>query len=129
MRICLVYDCLYPYTVGGAERWYRNLAERLAQEGHEVAYLTLRQWERGTRVDLDERVRVVTAGPHMGLYTEDGAGGSPRRWCSGWGCCGTCCATAAATRWCTPAPLPLLLAAGGRAGAAPGGVWAGGGLA
>src|SRR3954451_12587849 len=22
-RICVVYDCLFPYTVGGAERWYR----------------------------------------------------------------------------------------------------------
>ena len=22
LRICIVYDCLYPYTVGGAERWY-----------------------------------------------------------------------------------------------------------
>ena len=31
--ICLVYDCLFPYTVGGAERWYRNLAERLARRG------------------------------------------------------------------------------------------------
>ncbi|MGH2852902.1 MAG: glycosyltransferase family 4 protein [Solirubrobacteraceae bacterium] len=72
MRICLVYDCLFPYTVGGAERWYRNLAERLAQEGHEVTYLTLRQWERGARPDVDPRVRVVTAGPHMALYTESG---------------------------------------------------------
>ena len=27
MRICLVYDCLFPHTVGGAERWYRNLAQ------------------------------------------------------------------------------------------------------
>jgi hypothetical protein len=35
MRICLVYDCLYPYTVGGAEHWYRNLSERLAEGGHE----------------------------------------------------------------------------------------------
>jgi hypothetical protein len=25
MRICLVYDCLFRYTVGGAERWYRNI--------------------------------------------------------------------------------------------------------
>ena len=33
MRICLVYDCLFPYTVGGAERWYRNVAERLAARG------------------------------------------------------------------------------------------------
>ncbi len=46
MRVCLVYDCLYPYTIGGAERWYRNLAERLAASGHEVTFLTRRQWER-----------------------------------------------------------------------------------
>lgn len=68
MRICLVYDCLYPYTVGGAERWYRNLAERLVAEGHDVTYVTLRQWERGERLDLDPRVRVVAAGPRMSLY-------------------------------------------------------------
>jgi glycosyltransferase involved in cell wall biosynthesis len=72
MRVCVVYDCLYPHTVGGAERWYRNLAERLAAEGHEVTYLTLRQWERGERADLDERVRVRTAGPRMALYTAGG---------------------------------------------------------
>jgi glycosyltransferase involved in cell wall biosynthesis len=72
MRICVVYDCLYPYTIGGGERWYRNLAERLAAEGHDVTYLTLRQWERGEPVDLDERVRVVTAGPRMALYTTGG---------------------------------------------------------
>ncbi len=72
MRICVVYDCLFPYTVGGAERWYRNLAERLAAEGHEVTYLTLRQWDRGERAELDGRVRVVTAGPRMALYTADG---------------------------------------------------------
>jgi len=51
MRICIVYDCLFPYTIGGGERWYRNLAERLAHEGHEVTYLTLRQWDRGERVE------------------------------------------------------------------------------
>ena len=72
MRVCIVYDCLYPYTVGGAERWYRNLAERLVQEGHQVTYLTLRQWDRGESLDLDERIRVVVAGPRMGLYTAGG---------------------------------------------------------
>jgi glycosyltransferase involved in cell wall biosynthesis len=69
MRVCLVYDCLYPYTVGGAERWYRNLAERLVADGHEVTYITLRQWDRGQRLDLDPRVRVVAVGPRMALYT------------------------------------------------------------
>jgi glycosyltransferase involved in cell wall biosynthesis len=47
LRVCIVYDCLYPWTVGGAERWYRNLAERLAADGHDVTYLTRRQWEAG----------------------------------------------------------------------------------
>jgi hypothetical protein len=46
--VCLTYDCLFPHTVGGAERWYRNLADRLAREGHDVEYLTLRQWDRGS---------------------------------------------------------------------------------
>ena len=72
MRVCLVYDCLYPHTVGGAERWYRNLAERLCADGHDVTYLTLRQWERGEHAQIDARVRVVTAGPRMALYTADG---------------------------------------------------------
>src|SRR3954453_7509462 len=71
MRVCLVYDCLFPYTVGGAERWYRNLAERLAAEGQEVPFLTRRQWARGTRVDIPA-VRVVALEPRMPLYTDDG---------------------------------------------------------
>jgi glycosyltransferase involved in cell wall biosynthesis len=71
MRIALVYDCLFPWTVGGAERWYRNVAERLAASGHEVTYLTLRQWDRDDPPRI-EGVRVVAVGPRMGLYTEDG---------------------------------------------------------
>lgn len=67
VRICIVYDCLYPYTVGGAERFYRNLAERLAAEGHEVTYLTLRQWDRGESGSVPG-VRIVEAGPRMELY-------------------------------------------------------------
>jgi glycosyltransferase involved in cell wall biosynthesis len=74
MRVCLVYDCLFPYTVGGGERWYRSVAERLVAAGHEVTYLTLRQWERGERPELPG-VRVVAVGPRMSLY---GPGGQRR---------------------------------------------------
>jgi glycosyltransferase involved in cell wall biosynthesis len=66
-----VYDCLFPYTVGGAERWYRSLAERLAAVGHEVTYLTLRQWDRSAPPKL-EGVRVVAVGPRMSLYARSG---------------------------------------------------------
>src|SRR5918911_1762166 len=45
MRVCVLYDCLFPWTVGGAERWYRNHAPDLPG------------------------VRVVAAGPRMELYT------------------------------------------------------------
>ena len=71
MRICLVYDCLFPHTVGGAERWYRTLAERLAADGHEVTYLTLRQWDRGTPHGV-AGVDVRVVGPRMKLYSGPG---------------------------------------------------------
>ena len=67
MRVCIVYDCLYPYTIGGAERWYRNLAEQLASSGHEVTFLTRRQWGRGDHPAIPG-VRVVVVSPRMGLY-------------------------------------------------------------
>jgi glycosyltransferase involved in cell wall biosynthesis len=69
VRICLVYDVLYPQTVGGAERWYRNLALRLAHAGHDVTYLTTRQWEAGGEPDLPG-VRVVAVARGMALYTD-----------------------------------------------------------
>jgi glycosyltransferase involved in cell wall biosynthesis len=72
VRICVVYDCLFPFTVGGAERWYRNLAERLAREGYDVTYVTLRQWDRGESPSLEGDVKVVAVGPKLGLYTADG---------------------------------------------------------
>lgn len=71
MRVCVVYDCLYPHTVGGAERWYRELALELAATGHEVTYLTRRQWEDGEEPDLPE-VRVIAVSPGGPLYTDDG---------------------------------------------------------
>ncbi len=43
MRIAIVYDCLFPHTVGGAERWCRALADRLSRR-HRVTYVTRRQW-------------------------------------------------------------------------------------
>jgi glycosyltransferase involved in cell wall biosynthesis len=71
MRVCVVYDCLFPWTVGGAERWYRNLAERLAAEGHEVTYLTRLQWDPKDPPDLPG-IRVLAVSPDEALYGPDG---------------------------------------------------------
>lgn len=71
MRLGIVYDCLYPWTVGGAERWYRTLAERLAADGHEVTVITRRQWAPGDEPRIPGvRVRAVSGGGS--LYTESG---------------------------------------------------------
>ncbi|MBA2516867.1 MAG: glycosyltransferase [Solirubrobacterales bacterium] len=72
MRICLVYDCLFPHTVGGLERYLRTVAERLAAEGHEITYLTLRQWDRDGVPDAPAGTRVVAVGPRMRLYSRGG---------------------------------------------------------
>jgi len=71
VQVCIVYDCLYPFTIGGAERWYRNVAEALAAKGYGVTILTLRQWEPGDEPDIPG-VRVIAVGPRFALYTGSG---------------------------------------------------------
>jgi glycosyltransferase involved in cell wall biosynthesis len=71
VQVCIVYDCLYPFTIGGAERWYRNVATALAAKGYGVTILTLRQWEPGAEPDIPG-VRVIAVGPRLDLYTSSG---------------------------------------------------------
>lgn len=69
MRIAIIYDCLFPHTIGGAERWYRMLADSLS-ERHEVTYVTRRQWPAGEDPDTAFDVIGVSAGGP--LCTESG---------------------------------------------------------
>jgi glycosyltransferase involved in cell wall biosynthesis len=71
VRICLVYDCLYPWTVGGAERRMRELAEALAAVGHEVTYLTRKQWADNEEPVLPD-ISVVAVSREEPLYGPDG---------------------------------------------------------
>lgn len=67
MKVAIIYDCLFPWTIGGAERWLRNLAEGLTQKGHEVSYITLKQWENDSSPHI-AGVEVITVGPRLALY-------------------------------------------------------------
>jgi len=84
MRVAIVYDCLYPQTVGGAQRWYRDLAARLAAR-HQVSYVTRRQWAAGETPEAPPGVRVVAVSAGRDLYTASGRRTilSPLRF--GWG--------------------------------------------
>lgn len=69
MRVCVACDRLYPYTVGGADRWYRNLAVGLVDRGAEVTFVTQRQWPREVQAEIPGAT-VVTIGPRVNLYDE-----------------------------------------------------------
>ena len=88
-----------PTPSAGPSAGTANLAERLARDGHEVTYLTLRQWDRGEHARTGRRARAGRErGPAHGRCTPTTAGGgSCRRSCSGWACWRTCCAGAGAT--------------------------------
>jgi glycosyltransferase involved in cell wall biosynthesis len=58
LRICLVYDHLFPQTVGGAERWMRDLGLHLAKAGNDVTHVTMRHWSPESPPDSTE-VRVI----------------------------------------------------------------------
>lgn len=69
MRICLVYDHLYPATIGGGERWMHDLALALVDAGHDVTYLTMRHW-RDAPPEL-AGVEIVGLTPAGTVYTEE----------------------------------------------------------
>ena len=88
--------------------------------GHEVTYLTLRQWDRGASRRTSRACACVAVGPRMALYTRRRpAADRCRRSSSAPACCGTCCATARRYDVVHTASFPYfsLLAAAARAAA------------
>ena len=45
MRIALIYDMIYPYSIGGAEVRNYSLAKRLAEQNHEVHLYGVKLWK------------------------------------------------------------------------------------
>jgi glycosyltransferase involved in cell wall biosynthesis len=70
MKIAFVYDGLYPYLKGGAERRYFELATRLSAR-HEVHYITWRHWG-AARSAHHEGFTVHGVGAPRPFYGEDG---------------------------------------------------------
>ena len=71
LRILFVYDCLYPHTIGGFERFYRDLAQRIARR-HEVTYLTRTQWAADQQPDGPAGVKLIALDSGRDLYTTSG---------------------------------------------------------
>lgn len=67
-RICLVYDCRYPLSHGGAEKWLRSLAEALVLQGARVTYLHA----AGRGEEQQDGIRWVGLRETTELYTPAG---------------------------------------------------------
>ncbi|MGH2466980.1 MAG: glycosyltransferase family 4 protein [Candidatus Limnocylindrales bacterium] len=70
LRIALVYDALYPYRAGGAERRYHEIAVRLAMR-HEVHLVGWRFWT-GTAPRSPGGPVLHGLGPAPAFYGRDG---------------------------------------------------------
>lgn len=71
MRIAIVYDAVYPYSLGGGERRFYELAIRLAQAGHEVHWYGMHWWS-GPRTMHQDGVTYHAICPKLPLYTRSG---------------------------------------------------------
>jgi L-malate glycosyltransferase len=70
MRIAFVYDALYPWVKGGAERRFHELGQRLSKR-HEVHFLSWQWWE-GPRVVERDGVTLHGVGTPPDFYGVDG---------------------------------------------------------
>lgn len=70
MKIGFVYDALYPYLKGGAEKRYHELATRLSAR-HEVHYLSWRFWSGEPDASLDG-IALHGIGSPGRFYGDDG---------------------------------------------------------
>lgn len=71
MKIAFIYDCIYPYVKGGAEKRFWEMAKRLAEKGHQVCIFGMKWWE-GRNSFIKEGVYFYGICKAMKLYSQNG---------------------------------------------------------
>jgi glycosyltransferase involved in cell wall biosynthesis len=73
MKIAFIYDAVYPFVTGGAEKRVYELAKRLAKRGHDVHWYGIGWWwpEKGQKdIELDG-IKLHGVCKPMDLYNDD----------------------------------------------------------
>jgi glycosyltransferase involved in cell wall biosynthesis len=71
MKIAYVYDAVYPYIKGGAEKRIYEIGKRLAARGHEVHWYCVKWWE-GDDIVQQDGITLHGVCKVNGLYTKEG---------------------------------------------------------
>lgn len=71
MKIAYIYDVIYPYVKGGAEKRFWELAKRLALRGHEVHLFSIKFWQ-GDAYLVKEGVHLHGVSKPKRLYLKTG---------------------------------------------------------
>jgi len=71
MKIAYIYDVIYPYVKGGAEKRFWELAKRLSKSGHQVHLYGMKSWD-GEPCFIKEGVHIHGIGRNRKLYLENG---------------------------------------------------------
>nr|WP_319372574.1 glycosyltransferase family 4 protein [uncultured Methanobacterium sp.] len=73
MKIAFIYDAMYPWVTGGAEKRVYELATRLARRGHEVHCYSWGWWwkDKGEQNIIFEGIHLHGVGKPIDLYKDD----------------------------------------------------------
>ncbi len=71
MKIAYIYDVIYPYIKGGAEKRFWELARRLSAKGHEVHIFGMKSW-KGEAYFIKEGVHVHGISRPKEMYLKTG---------------------------------------------------------
>ena len=73
MKIAFIYDAMYPWVTGGAEKRIYELATRLAQRGHDVHCYSWGWWwaDEGEKDIIYEGIHLHGVGKPAELYTSE----------------------------------------------------------
>lgn len=73
MKIAFIYDAVYPFVTGGAEKRVYELAKRLAQKGHDVHWYGIGWWwSEKVQEDMElDGIKLHGVSKPMDLYNEE----------------------------------------------------------
>lgn len=68
MKIAIVSDVVYPYSIGGTEKRMYEISTRLARRGHHVTIYSMKWWE-GADTKMQGNVQLKAISPYYPLYS------------------------------------------------------------